>query len=77
MKNVVLCLARALVNRPDRVRVDEFDDDDGTTVYELEVSPEDRGRVIGRRGRTVDAMRTIVDAIGRRQGGRYDVEILE
>jgi predicted RNA-binding protein YlqC (UPF0109 family) len=44
---------------------------------ELEVSPEDRGRVIGRRGRTVDAMRTLVDAIGRRQGGNYDVEILE
>ena len=76
MQDVVRCLARALVDRPERVRVEEFDED-GVIVVDLEVSPDDRGRVIGRRGRTAQAMRTLAGAIARKQGLEFDLEILE
>jgi predicted RNA-binding protein YlqC (UPF0109 family) len=65
-----------LVDRPERVRVDEFDED-GTIVVELEVAPDDRGRVIGRKGRTAQAMRTLAGAIARKQGLEFDLDILD
>lgn len=76
MRDVVRVLARVLVDRPDRVRVDEFDED-GTIVVELEVAPDDRGRVIGRKGRTAQAMRTLAGAIARKQGLEFDLDILD
>ena len=57
-------LARGLVREPGRVRVHEHVED-GRTVLELSVAPADRGRVIGREGRTADALRTLVDALAR------------
>jgi predicted RNA-binding protein YlqC (UPF0109 family) len=75
VEQVALCLARVLVDEPGRVRAEEFEDGD-TLVVELTVAPSDRGRVIGRHGRTADALRTIIEAIGRRRGGQsYDLEI--
>ena len=76
MQDVVRCLARALVARPERVRVEEFDED-GVIVVELEVADDDRGRVIGRRGKTAQAIRTLAGAIARKQGLEFDLEILE
>jgi predicted RNA-binding protein YlqC (UPF0109 family) len=76
VRDVVRVLARALVERPDRVRVEEFDED-GTIVVELEVAPDDRGRVIGRKGRTAQAMRTLAGAIARKQGLEFDLDILD
>jgi len=76
MQDVVLCLVRPLVQRPERVRAEEFDEDDGTAVVELTVAPDDRGRVIGRHGRTADALRTIMDAVARRRDERWELEIL-
>jgi predicted RNA-binding protein YlqC (UPF0109 family) len=74
VEKVALCLARVLVDEPGRVEAEEFEDD-GVKVVELTVAPSDRGRVIGRHGRTADALRTIIDAIGRRRGQEYDLEI--
>jgi uncharacterized protein len=65
MREVVRCLAEALVEEPQRVRVEEFEEGD-VVVVELTVASQDRGRVIGRHGRTADALRTLVDAVGRR-----------
>jgi predicted RNA-binding protein YlqC (UPF0109 family) len=74
MEDVVCCLARVLVQDPGRVKAEEFEDGD-VVVVELTVSSADRGRVIGRHGRTADALRTIIAAIGRRRKEEYDLEI--
>jgi uncharacterized protein len=76
VEEAVRCLARALVSDPGRVRVEEFEEGD-TFVVELEVAPGDLGRVIGRHGRTADALRTIVAAVGRRHNEKCELEILD
>ena len=55
-------LAKALVDKPEAVEVEEFDEDDGTLVLELSVDDDDYGHVIGRGGRTAQALRTVVKA---------------
>ena len=69
-------IARGLVDRPDEVVVDEIDDEDAT-VYELKVAPEDLGKVIGKRGRTARAIRTIVASAGAKSRKRIVFEIVE
>ena len=76
MKQLVLHLARGLVREPDSVRVREHVEH-GRTVLELSVAPPDRGRVIGREGRTANAMRTLLDALAERRGGVVALEILD
>jgi predicted RNA-binding protein YlqC (UPF0109 family) len=73
---VALAFARALVDDPGAVRVHRYTSGD-TEVIELDVAPEDRGRLIGRRGQTVSALRTLLDAVAERQGKRCELEILE
>ncbi len=51
-----------LVSEPEAVSVDEFTEDDGTVVLELSVAEDDYGRIIGRGGRTANALRTVVKA---------------
>lgn len=65
------------MDKPDQVRVDEFEEDDGTIVYELVVAEDDRGKVIGRNGRTVKALRAIIKAGGTKEGKRVLVEIVD
>src|SRR4029078_490746 len=67
MRQLLEALARELVEEPGRVRVEEWTED-GVVHLDLEVAPDDRGRVIGRQGRTADALRTLLDAVGRRRG---------
>ena len=74
MKRLVSHLARGLVREPGRVRVHEHVEH-GRTVIELEVAPADRGRVIGREGRTANAMRTLLDAVAERRGGSVALEV--
>jgi uncharacterized protein len=69
-------LARRLVETPDEVRVEE-DEDDGDLVIRLRVAPDDVGRVIGRGGRIVRALRTVVRACGAREDRRVMLEIEE
>ena len=76
MKRLVSHLARGLVREPGRVRVQEHVED-GRHVIELSVAPADRGRVIGREGRTANAMRTLLDALARRRGGSCALEVLD
>jgi predicted RNA-binding protein YlqC (UPF0109 family) len=70
-------LARTLVDEPDRVEVHEFEEDDETIVLELSVAEEDRGKVIGRQGRTAKALRAIMKADGTKEGRRVLVEIVD
>jgi len=72
----VEALARDLVDRPEAVAVRSFEDD-GVLVFELTVDPSELGRVIGRQGRTAQALRTLLEAAGARHGQYYDLEIVE
>ena len=76
MRELVSLLARGLVREPGRVRVHEHDDA-GHRLLELSVAPADRGRVIGRGGRTAAALRTLVGSLARRRGGTCTLEILD
>jgi predicted RNA-binding protein YlqC (UPF0109 family) len=76
VKRLVHHLARGLVREPDRVRVREHVEH-GRTVIELSVAPLDRGRVIGREGRTAGAMRTLLEALADRRGGSVLLEVLD
>jgi len=70
-------LARTLVDEPGQVEVHEFEEDDETIVLELSVAEDDRGKVIGRHGRTAKALRAIMKADGTKEGKRVLVEIVD
>ena len=76
MKEVLEYLARSLVDEPDAVEVTEVEGD-GSVILQLRVAPDDMGKVIGKRGRTVKAIRSVVRAAGSRQGITTMVEIVE
>lgn len=60
MKDLVEYMAKSVVDHPEEVRVDRETDDDQYVIYQLHVSPDDIGQVIGRRGRVAKAMRTLL-----------------
>jgi uncharacterized protein len=70
-------LARTLVDSPDEVSVESFEEDDGTVVLELEVAEEETGKVIGRGGRTVGALRTVMKAAAVKHDCRVLVEVVD
>ena len=76
MDELLAELARRLVDEPGEVRVEQFEEDDGTLVYELIVAESDVGKVIGRQGRIVRALRTVVRAGGPHAGRRLQLEIV-
>jgi predicted RNA-binding protein YlqC (UPF0109 family) len=69
-------IAKALVDTPDEVAVNQVEED-GETVLELEVAENDLGRVIGKQGRTARAFRNLLNAAGVKAHRRYSLEILE
>ena len=77
MRELLEYLVRALVDKPDQVKVEEFEEDDGTLVFELSVDDDDYGRVIGRGGRTANALRTLVKASAVREHKRVLVDIVD
>lgn len=76
MREVLEYVARSLVDEPDAVEVTEVEGD-GSVLLQLRVAPDDMGKVIGKRGRTVKAIRSVVRAAGSRQGISTMVEIVE
>ena len=77
MRELLVYLARSLVDRPDEVSVEEFEEDDGTLVLELSVADDDYGMVIGRGGRTAQAIRTVVKAAAVKDNRRVLIDIVE
>jgi uncharacterized protein len=75
--DVLVYLAKALVDHPDDVEVTAVEEDDGEVVLELRVHPDDMGKVIGKRGRTAKAIRTMVKAAATREGTSASVDIVE
>jgi uncharacterized protein len=77
MGELLAFLARSLVDEPDKVQVEEFEEDDGTLVLELSVADDDYGKVIGRGGRTAQALRTVIKAAAVKDNRRVLVDIVE
>jgi len=76
LKALIEHMAKALVDKPDAVSVQETDGEK-TTIIELRVAQDDLGKVIGKQGRTAQSMRTILNAAGTKLGKRCVLEILE
>jgi predicted RNA-binding protein YlqC (UPF0109 family) len=77
VRELLVYLAQNLVDEPDKVEVEQFEEDDGTLVLELSVADDDYGKVIGRGGRTAQALRTIVKAAAVKDNRRVLVDIVE
>jgi uncharacterized protein len=77
VEELLVYLARSLVDEPDQVSVESFEEDDGTLVLELHVAEDDTGKVIGRGGRTVAAMRTVIRACSARHERRVLVDVVD
>jgi len=76
MKDAVEKMIRALVGSPDDVEVSEFGEGRNVTI-EVRVAADDMGRIIGREGRTVRAIRSLLFAAGQKQGKRFQLELVE
>ena len=76
MKELVELIAKSLVDNPDEVRVSQLDGEQ-SSIIELKVNPEDLGKVIGKQGRTAQAIRLILGAAGMKLKKRFNLEIIE
>ena len=75
LKELTLQMARAVVNNPDKVRVEEVEGA-SMIVLELSVDQEDMGRIIGKEGRVANAMRTLLRTSAAKDGKRVNLEII-
>jgi hypothetical protein len=77
MEELVEYLARSLVDKPDAVSVESFEEGDGSTVIELSVDEDDVGKIIGRGGRTVNALRCVLRACAAKQDSRILLDVVD
>ena len=76
MKDLLLYIARSLVQQPDQVTVTEIEGADELTL-ELRVAPEDMGKVIGRQGKIAKEIRVLMRSVAQKQGKRISVDIVD
>ena len=76
MKELIHYIATSLVDHPDKVQINETEQDD-TIIIELTVAKEDLGKVIGKQGRTARAMRSLLSAAAGKVNKRSRLEIME
>jgi predicted RNA-binding protein YlqC (UPF0109 family) len=76
MEDLLAYIAKGLVDHPDEVKVEAFEEDDAL-VLELSVAEDDTGKVIGRNGRTVNAIRSVMRACGAKQDRRVLVDVID
>jgi predicted RNA-binding protein YlqC (UPF0109 family) len=76
MKDLIELVAKSLVDDPDAVRI-RSREREGNTVLELEVAPDDLGKIIGRQGRTARAIRTLLTAASQKARRRYVLDIVD
>ena len=74
LENLLRVLARSLVDEPERVEVSGTESDSRVEL-QLRVAPDDMGRIIGRQGRTIRAIRSVVKAASVKLGKRVNVEV--
>lgn len=75
MKDLVEYIAKSLADEPSQVQVSEIEGEN-SLILELRVGPEDMGRIIGKGGRTANAMRTLIRVLAAKQGKRVTLEIV-
>jgi len=76
MKNLIIKIVKALVDNPEQVQITEIEGRQ-TVVLELRVDKSDMGKVIGKQGRTANAIRTLLNAASGKVGKRFVLEIVE
>jgi len=76
VKELVELIARSLVDNPDMVQVSQLDGEQ-SSIIELKVAPDDLGKVIGKQGRTAQAIRVILGAAGMKLKRRFNLELIE
>jgi predicted RNA-binding protein YlqC (UPF0109 family) len=76
VKELVELIAKSLVDKPDEVRVTQLSGEN-STIFELKVAPEDIGKVIGKQGRNVQAIRVILGAAGMKIKKRLSLDLIE
>jgi len=77
IKELLEAMAKALVDNPEQISVKEVSGDSPTKVLELSASPEDIGKLIGKRGKTASAIRTIISAISSKTRQKHILEIMD
>ena len=77
MKEFIECIAKHLVDNPEKVEVEEKTPEENKVVLSLKVQSDDVGKVIGKQGKTAQAMRTLLTAIAAKEGQRAILEILD
>jgi uncharacterized protein len=76
VESLITYIAQQLVDKPDQVEL-KVSDAEGGKTFELKVAPEDVGKVIGRDGRTINALRTLLAVTAQRKGVKARLEILD
>lgn len=76
MKELIEYVAKSIAHNPDMVKVTEVEEGDGLKVIQIEVAPEDKGRIIGKQGRVAQAMRVLLRVAAVKQGTRAILQIL-
>lgn len=77
MEDLLESLVKGLVDNPEQVRVEGFDESDGSVTLELHLADDEAGKVIGRGGRTINALRQVMRAHQEARGNRVQIEIVE
>jgi predicted RNA-binding protein YlqC (UPF0109 family) len=77
MREAVELIVKSLVREPESVDVRQIERDRGKTIIEVRVAQEDVGKIIGRQGRTIKALRSLLHAAGLKHERRYLLEIIE
>lgn len=77
MEDLLESLVKGLVDNPEAVRVEGFDESDDSVTLELHVAEDEAGKVIGRGGRTINALRQVLRAHQDSRGNRVNIEIVE
>ena len=77
MRDAIEMIVKALVDDTETVDVREVEQKNGTTLIEVRVGPNDVGKIIGKQGKTIRALRSLVRIAGGKKNQRYQVEIVE
>lgn len=77
MKELLEYMVKELVDNPDEVKITEEEEDEKTVIFKLSVSENDLGKVIGKKGRTANALRVIMRAASAKRGKSSIVKILD
>ncbi len=77
MKELLESIVKELVDSPDDVEITEEEEDDRTVIFKLKVAEDDLGKVIGKKGRTANALRVLMRAASAKRGKSSIVKILD